>query len=76
MHSLAFLHPPILFCLNVDLDLINVDDVAPPAIKPNDAKRHASLLSSFISENTLYFGFDEIISFQKLIKNLDKMTFR
>ena len=39
-----------------------------------DAKRHASLLSSFLLENSLYFGVNEIISFQKLVGNLDKMT--
>ena len=36
--------------------------------------RHASLLSSFLLENSLYFGVNEIISFQKLVGNLDKMT--
>ena len=40
-----------------------------------DAKLHASLLSSFLLENSLYFDVDEIITFQKLIiGNLDKMT--
>ena len=37
------------------------------------AKRHASLLSSFLLENSLYFGVHKIISFQKLVGNLDKM---
>ena len=36
------------FDLNVDLHLVDVDDVAPPTIKLNDAKRRASLLSSFL----------------------------
>ena len=39
-----------------------------------DVKRHASLLSRFLLENSLYFGVHGIISFQKLIGNLDKMT--
>ena len=63
------------FDLNVDLDSVDVDDVAPPTVKLSDAKRHASLLSSFLLENSLYLnGFNEIISFQKLVGNLDKMT--
>jgi hypothetical protein len=52
------------FDLNVDLHSIDVDDVAPPTIKLSDAKRHASL----------HFGVNEILSFQKLVGNLDKMT--
>ena len=32
------------------------------------------MLSSFLLENSLYFGVNEIISFQKLVGNLDKMT--
>ena len=44
------------FDLIVDLDPIDVDDVAPPTVKLTDAKRHASLLSSFLSNNSLYFG--------------------
>ena len=36
------------FDLNVDLDLVDVDDVAPPTLKLSDAKHHASLLSSFL----------------------------
>ena len=51
-----------------------MDDVAPPTTKPNDAKRHALLLSSFLLENSIYFGVNEIISSQKLQGNLDKMT--
>jgi hypothetical protein len=40
-----------------------------------DAKRHASLLSSFyILKNSLYFCVNEVISSQKLVGNLDKMT--
>ena len=35
------------FVLNVDLDLINTNDVALPTVKYSNAKRHASLLSSF-----------------------------
>ena len=44
-----------------------MDDVAPPTTKLSDAKCHASLLSSFSLENSLYFGVNEIISFQKLV---------
>ena len=33
--------------LNVDLDSIDVDDIAPPTLRLSDAKRRASLLSSF-----------------------------
>ena len=35
------------FDLNVDLQWINVDDVAPPTVKLSDTKRHASLLFNF-----------------------------
>ena len=38
------------------------------------AKRHTSLLSRFLLKNSLYFGIDEIESFQKFSKDLDKMT--
>ena len=62
------------FDLNVDLDSVDVDDVAPPIVKLSDAKRHASLLFSFFLKNSLYFGVNENISFQKLGGNLDKMT--
>ena len=61
------------FDLNVDLDLVDVDDVVAPAIKLNDAKRHPSLLFSFLLKNSLYVGVHEIISFQKLVGNLGKM---
>ena len=62
------------FDLNIDLDSLDVDDVAPPTVKLSDAKRHASLLFSFFLKNSLYFGVNENISFQKLGGNLDKMT--
>ena len=62
------------FDLNVDLHSLDVDDVAPPTLKLIDAKCHASLLSSFLLKNSLYFGINEIISFQKLVGNLNKMT--
>jgi len=39
----------------------------------SDAIRHASLLSSFLLKNSLYFGDIEIISFPKLVGNLEKM---
>jgi hypothetical protein len=62
------------FDLNVDLRSVDVDDIAPPTVKFSDAKHHASLLSKFLLDNSLHFGVDEIISFQKLVGNLDKTT--
>ena len=62
------------FDFNVDLHLVDVDDVAPPIVKLSDAKRHVSLLSNFLLDNSLQFGVNGIISFQKLVGNLDKMT--
>ena len=61
------------FDLNVDLDLVDVDDVVAPTIKLNNAKRHLSLLFSFLLENSLYVGVHKIINFQNLIGNLGKM---
>ena len=52
---------------------MDMDDVAPPAIKLSDAKHHASLLSSLFFENSIDFGVDESISFQKSGGNLDTM---
>ena len=62
------------FDLNINMHSLDVDDVAPRTIKLSDAKRHASLLSSFLLDNSLHYGVNEIISFQKLVGNLDKMT--
>ena len=59
---------------NVDLHSVDVDDVAQPTVKLGDAKRHASLLSSFLSKNSLYFGVSKNINLQTLVGNLDKMT--
>ena len=61
------------FDLRVDLHSVDVDDVAPPTSKLSDAKHHASLLFNFLLNNSLHFGVNEIISFQKLVGNLDKM---
>ena len=61
------------FNLNVNLHSLDVDDVTPPTVKLSDAKRHASLLFSFLLDNYLHFGINEILSFQKLVGNLDKM---
>ena len=58
------------FDLNVDLHSVDVDDVAPPTIKLSDGKRHASLFSNFLLNNSLNFDVNEIISFQKLVGNL------
>ena len=49
---------------------MDVDDVAPPIIKLSDAKRRAFLSSNVLLDNSLHYG----ISFQKLLRNLDKMT--
>ena len=49
------------FDLNDNPHPVDVDGVAPPTIKLSDAKRHASLLSSFLLVNSLYIGVDEII---------------
>ena len=50
-----------------------MDDVAPPTVKLSDDERHVSLLFSFLFEISLCFGANEIINFQKLVGNLDKM---
>ena len=63
-----------LFCLNVDLDSVHVDDVAPPIINLSDAKRHASLLFTFLLSKSLYSSVDGMTSFQKLVGDLNKMT--
>jgi hypothetical protein len=62
------------FDLNVDLHLVNVNDVSPPTVKLSGVKRNASLLSNFLLDNSLHFGVNGIISFQKLVGNIDKMT--
>jgi hypothetical protein len=49
-------------------------DVAPPMEKVSDANHHASLLSIFLLDDSLYYGVNEMISFQKLVRNLDKMA--
>ena len=35
-------------------------------------KRHASLLYSFLLENSLYFNVNEMMGFQKLVGSLDR----
>ena len=60
------------FDLNVDLHSVDVDDVPPPTVKLSDAKCHVSLLFNFFLDNSLHFGVNEIISFQKLVGNIDK----
>ena len=62
------------FDLNVDMHSIDVDDVAPPIIYLNNAKRHASLLLNFLLDNSLCFGVNEIISIQMLIEHSYKIT--
>ena len=51
------------FDLNTDLHSVDVEDVAPPIVKLSDAKRHPSLLSNVLLDNSLHFGVNEIISF-------------
>ena len=53
-------------CSQVHLDLVDVNDVAPTIVRHNDVKRHASLLSSFLLENSLNFGVTKMITFQKV----------
>jgi hypothetical protein len=60
------------FDINVDFHLIDADDVALPTVKLSDAKRHASLLSNFLLNNSLHFGVNDVLSSQKLVGNLDK----
>ena len=62
------------FDINVDIHLVDMDDVASPIAKLSDVGCHASLLSNFLFDNSLHFGVNEIISFQKLVGNLEKMT--
>ena len=57
------------FDLNVELHSMHAYDVASPIIQLSDAKHHASLLSNFLLNFLLYFGVNEIISFQKLVRN-------
>ena len=40
-----------------------MDDVAPPTLKFSDAKRHASLLSNLLLNNSIHFDVNETISF-------------
>ena len=52
--------------LDVDLDSIDVDDVALPTVKLRDARLHASWLCSFLS-GTLYITVLTTIDFQDLV---------
>ena len=51
-----------------------MDDVGPPTVDLSDAKHHASLLSSFLLKNSLYSSVNKVISFEKLVGNIDKVT--
>ena len=62
------------FDLNVALHSIDVDDVVPAVIKLSDTKYHASFLFDFLLDNSLHFVVHEILSFQKLVGNSNKMT--
>ncbi len=44
------------FILNVDLQSVDLDDVAPPLLKLSDARRHASLLFIYLLENSFFFN--------------------
>ena len=46
---------PQTFVVHVNVDSINMDDVALPIVYSSDAKRHASSLSIFLLDNPLYF---------------------
>ena len=50
-----------------------MDDFSPPTIKLNDTKRHASLSSSFLLENSLHLGIIEMTRSQKLVGSSDTM---
>ena len=56
------------FNLNIDLDSINVNDVASPTVKLSDEKCHTSLLSSFLLKKASYFGL-KISTFKSTFKN-------
>ena len=43
---------------------MDMDDVVPPIVKLSDAKRHASLLSIFLLENSLYSGINDSFIFK------------
>ena len=62
------------FDLKIELHSVDVDDVAPSTVKLSDTKHHASYLSNFLLDNSLHIGPNEIIIFQKLARNLNKMT--
>ena len=49
------------FDLNIDLDSLDMDDVAPPTKRLSDTKHHASLLSSFLLENSYILMLKKII---------------
>ena len=50
--------------LNVELHSVDVDDVAPPIVKLNDAKGHASLLSNFLLENSYILVLMKLLVFK------------
>ena len=52
------------FDLNIDLDSLDMDDVAPPTKRLSDTKHHASLLSSFLLENSYNLVLKKIIVFE------------
>ena len=62
------------YAKDFDLHLVDVDDVISPTVKLSDDKRRALFLSRFLLKNSLHFGVCEIISSQKLVGSLDKMT--
>ena len=50
--------------LNIDLQSVDVNDVAPSPVKLSDAKHHISFLFSFLLCNSSYFGVNKIINSQ------------
>jgi hypothetical protein len=64
----------LLATWNIDFALVDEREKNIMWINLSDAKRHASLLSNFLLDNSLHFGVNEIIRFQKLVGNFDKMT--
>ena len=61
--------------LSLDLNLhpvLDIDDQLALIVKLNDTQHHASMLSHFLLNNSLYFGVLNIISFQNILTKLHK----
>jgi hypothetical protein len=55
--------------MRIRVTSVYLDEVALPVVQFSDAKHCASVLSTFLLENSLYFGVNEIISCQKQVGN-------